>query len=395
VLTVAAACASGWLLCSAIASAAAPSTIINARPPEIGDGWRTASPASMGFDPQRLAAMTDAIRRQVYPNVHAVLIERDGRLVYEEYFVGKDRHWGEPHRLRTIVYDRTMAHTVQSVSKSVTSALVGIALANHPEALDKPVMDYFPEYRDLATPTRRAITLRQTLTMSTGLQWNEDMSYADPQNDEDRKENSKNPIRFILGRPVVAKPGTLFNYSGGDVQLAAEVVQRTTKQPFAEYAQNVLFGPLGITDWQWYGQLSETPDAASGLALRARDLAKFGSLYLHQGRWNGKQVIPAMWVRESTRNLIAVDAEMKGIATGYGYYWWTDRVPHRGKMLDVLAALGNGGQRILVLPALHLVVTTFAGRYNDSSSRTAMKQILVDRILPALEDGGQEPGNAG
>jgi CubicO group peptidase (beta-lactamase class C family) len=358
---------------------------IDVRPPEVGDGWRTASPSSMGLDPQRLAAMTDGIRRQVYPNVHAVLIECDGRLIYEEYFAGKDRHWGEPHPLRSIVYDRTMAHAVQSVSKSVTSALVGIALAHSPTALDKPILDYFPEYADLATPERRAITVRQVLTMSTGLQWDEDMSYADPRNDEYKKEESKDPLRFILGRPVVVTPGTLFNYSGGDVQLAAELVQRVTKRPFAEYAWQMLFEPLGITDWRWYGQLPETPDAASGLELRARDLAKIGSLYLHEGRWNGHQIIPAAWVAESTRNLISVDAEMKGLATGYGYYWWTDRVSFDGKTLDVVAALGNGGQRIFVVPKLKLVVTTFAGGYNDTDSRIAMKAILTDRILPAMQ----------
>jgi CubicO group peptidase (beta-lactamase class C family) len=260
-------------------------------------------------------------------------------------------------------------------------------LAHDPAVLDKPILDYFPEYADLATPERRAITVRQVLTMSTGLQWNELMSYADPRNDEDKKEESKDPLRFILGRPVVVKPGTLFNYSGGDVQLAAELVQRTIKRPFAEYARQVLFEPLGITDWRWYGQLPETPDAASGLELRARDLAKIGSLYLHHGRWNGRQIIPAAWIIESTRNLIAVDAEMKGLATGYGYYWWTDRVSFQGKPLDVIAALGNGGQRIFVVPKLKLVVTTFAGRYNDLASRPTMKTILTDRILPAVRSG--------
>ena len=173
------------------------------------------------------------------------------------------------------------------------SALVGIAVDSGAiRSLDAPLLDYFPEYADLQVPERRQITLRHALTMSAGFDWNEDVSYRDPKNDETAMDRSADPLRYVLSRPIVAPPGTLWRYNGGTTQLLGAIVQRATKQPLADYARAVLFEPLGITDVEWLGRLAGLPSAASGLRLRPRDLAKFGSLYLHGGQWNGHQVVP-------------------------------------------------------------------------------------------------------
>lgn len=343
------------------------------------DGWRVADPAAVGLDPARLEAMTAAIRAGKYPNVHAVLIEKDGRLAYEAYFTGTDQRWGTA--LGEVAFDRATKHDLRSVSKSVTSALLGIALAGDTAALARPIVEFFPEHADLATPERRAITLRHVLTMSTGQRWDEETPYTDPRNDEIGMTRSVSPVRYVLERAPEIAPGTRWNYNGGTTQLLAEVVQRRTGRPLRDYAREVLFQPLGITDWEWLGDLAGAPAAASGLRLRPRDLAKIGSLYLHDGRWNGRQVVPAGWVRESLRPRVVIDT-VSGM--GYGYQWWIQRLPWAGDTLEVPAAIGNGQQRIYLLRDRRMAVTILAGRYNDPTAGTLARSVLLEQVLPAV-----------
>jgi len=152
-------------------------------PPALNDGWKTGSLEQAGIDRRRLEAMTTSIRANPALNVHAVLIERDGRLVYEEYFSGTDQRWGQP--LGVVVFTRETRHDLRSVTKSVVSALVGVAQSSGViRSLDTPLLDYFPEYTDLQVAERRQITIRHALMMSAGLEWNEDVPYTDPKNDE-------------------------------------------------------------------------------------------------------------------------------------------------------------------------------------------------------------------
>ena len=212
-------------------------------PPALDDGWATASLDSVGMDRNRLEQMTDAIQRSDW-NIHAVLIEREGRLVYEEYFPGEDQRWGRS--LGRVNFDRQTRHDLRSVSKSVISALVGIAVGSGAiRSVDEPLVGFFPDYPDLATPERRALSLRHALTMSAGLQWNEELPYTDPRNDEIGMTMSADPIRYVLSRPIVAAPGSTWNYNGGLTQLLAAIVQRSTGRPLREYARTVLFEPLG------------------------------------------------------------------------------------------------------------------------------------------------------
>jgi CubicO group peptidase (beta-lactamase class C family) len=145
----------------------------------------------------------------------------------------------------------------------------------------------------------------------------------------------------------------------------AAVLVRATKTPLQEYARTNLFEPLGITDIEWLGNLAGMPAAASGLRLRARDLAKFGSLYLHSGQWNGRQVIPAKWVESSTRRQFRFPPRTGSNAEGefgYGYFWWYNCYPSAVGLIEARTAVGNGQQRIFVLPGLNMVVTIFAAR---------------------------------
>ena len=189
------------------------------------------------------------------------------------------------------------------------------------------------------------------------------------------------PALFVLSKPVEDEPGSNYYYSGGLTQVLASVILNLTGQRLDEYARMRLFEPLGITDFEWLGPSGEwTPDnavASWGLRLRARDLAKIGSVYLHGGQWNGQQVVPASWVDRSTTPHVALRG---GRFTGYGYQWWVRTAPSGER---VIAGVGLGDQRLMVLPdEQRLVVTIFAGEY-DGGPRHSDR--ILDRILAARQ----------
>lgn len=322
--------------------------------------------------------------------MHAVLIERGGRLIYEEYFDGFDERWGEP--LGRVSMTRESKHDLRSITKGIVSALAGIALASGAiQSLEQPVVQWFPEYPELNTAERRRVTLARVLAMTSGMAWNEQVPYDDPRNDEIRMTRDPQPLRYALSRPFAVEPGSEFNYNGGLTQVMAAVIERAAKTPLREYARTQLFDPLGIADLEWMGDLAGMPSAASGLRLRARDVAKFGSLYLHGGRWNGKQVLPADWVELSTRRHArfrppaGADA---GGEFGYGYFWWYSCYPTAGGLIEARVAVGNGQQRIYVLPGLDMAVTILAGRYNDfTTGATLASRILRQHVIPAVRTG--------
>ena len=360
------------------------------RPATLSDGWQTASPESLGVDAAALERLTTAVRAWPELGVHAILIERSGRLIYEAYFDGFDERWGQP--LGRVSMTATTKHDLRSITKSVISALTGIALGEGAiKSLDQPLVQWFPEYPELNTAERQRVTLAHVLAMTSGLRWNEEVPYTNPQNDEIRMTRDAQPLRYALAAPFAIAPGSNFNYNGGLTQVMAAVIERATKTPIKDYARVKLFEPLGITDVEWLGDLAGMPSAASGLRLRPRDLAKFGSLYLHGGRWSGKQVVPEDWVARSTRRQVrfapraGADA---GGEFGYGYFWWYSCYPTAAGQVEARTAVGNGQQRIFVLPGLDMVVTILAGRYNDFTiGGTLGSRILREHVIPAVKTG--------
>ena len=348
-------------------------------PASLDDGWTTGSLEDAHIDRARLEAMTDSVRAHPDLNVHTILIERDGRLVYEEYFSGPDERWGRP--LGVVTFTRDTKHDLRSITKSVISALVGIAHESGAIAsLDTPLLDYFPEYTDLQQPDRRKITIRHALMMSAGLEWNEDVPYNNPRNDEIGMTRSADPLRYVLSRKIVAQPGTTWRYNGGTTQVLGTIVQRATMQPLADYAKAALFSPLGVTEFEWLGDLAGVPSAASGLRLRPRDLARFASLYLHDGEWNGRRIVPRDWTHESTRRQLTFPGQT---TRGYAYQWWHACYATRSGVVEVPTAVGNGAQRVFLLRAQQTAVTVLSGRYNDFRTNPP-ERLLLDDIIPAL-----------
>ena len=349
-------------------------------PSALADGWQVGAPESVAIDGSTVCRAVERIRSGALANVHSILVARRGRLVIEKYFPGRDEARGRS--LGVVDFGPQTKHDLRSASKSVVSLLFGIALAEGKiRSVNDPALDYFPEYPDLRTPERTRIRLSHLLAMTMGVEWDETGSYLSPFNSETRMDWASDRARFVLSRPIVAAPGERFTYNGGATALLARVVQRATGRKLDAYARDVLFGPLGIDDYEWLAYPNGEPIAASGLRLRPRDLAKIAQLYLSDGQWNGRQVAPTEWIRESIRPKSDV-----GGGVQYGYQWWLDRSIVGGKTIAWAAARGNGGQRAFVIPALDLVVVVMAGNYNDASRREVPVAILNDHVLAAVRD---------
>jgi CubicO group peptidase (beta-lactamase class C family) len=313
----------------------------------VGDGanvWSTADPGDVGIDERALEQLHGIVPTE-FPNVRSWLVVRDGRLVFERYYGGAGANQ---------VFD------VYSITKSVTSGLVGITLADGKlESVDQRLVDFFPGYASGADARLRRVTLADLLTMRAGFV-------------EEPIASSGNWIRTLMTRPLEHEPGTVFSYDSGSSHLLSAVLTKVTGEQAATLARERIFRPLGITGgWRWPDDGQGVSIGGDGLAMRARDLAKLGQLYLQEGRWNGTQVVPAAWVRRSTRPRANV-----GAGQGYGYQWWVQEGP-RGR---AYAALGFGGQAIVVLPALDLVVVLTTVPRGETDVRAIIRQ-----ILPAVE----------
>jgi CubicO group peptidase (beta-lactamase class C family) len=311
-------------------------------------------------------------------NVHAVLIVKDGALVYEQYLEGRDENWGA--YLGVVRFDRETLHDMRSTTKSVDSALVGIAMGNGSiRGVDTPVVDLLPEQTIVDREAKRSILLRHVLTMTAGLERDESMPYTDLRNSEGQMIRSGDPIGYVLSRQLMAEPGSQFNYNGGLTELLAAVVRHATGQGLEAFATERLFAPLGIERFEWRRHANELPSAASGLRLRPVDLAKFGYLYLNRGQWNGRQILPAAWVDESLRE------HWQAPHFGYGYQWRVPRFTAKGTPIEAFQTRGNGGQCTFVFPTLGLVVVTTAGNYNQfqGDRQFIPHRLIAECVLPS------------
>jgi CubicO group peptidase (beta-lactamase class C family) len=327
------------------------------QPETLDDGWAVATPESVGLDPQALAAIHDELlRTDRFVGTLAFLVVKDGQLVFETY-------------LRTLA-DRDHFHHMQSTTKSVTSLLFGIGRdQGWMPALDTTVCSILADQCVGLEPRKQAITLENLLTMRSGLDFDNDhfsveMWVGEP----------AHPIRTILDKPMYADPGTVFNYQDMDPQMVGYTMQTLAGRSEECLARELLFGPLGITDYYWdYGATSETM-AAHGLHLRPRDLAKIGQLVLDGGVWNGTRLVSQEWLDLATTTKVAVPNEPR---LGYGYYWWT--VPEASGF----STWGHGGQYAFVVPGkrMVLVMVSFPDTDSDEMHGGKLEQ-FVDLTKP-------------
>lgn len=326
-------------------------------PSRLHDGWESEALAAAGIDEARFQqALARLMRDQ--SGVHGLIVERHGKLVAELYRRGEDKQVNDLLS-HDVSFGPAVLHDTRSVGKSVIGLLIGIAQQQGKiKNLQTPVIDFYPEFADLATPELKRITLEHLLTMSAGLEWAEGDGLLD---DEHHLMWGASPSRYVLSRPIDTQPGRSFNYNSGGTAVLAEILTRVTGTPWDAYAREALFAPLGIDEVEWVKDWRGRPMAYTGLRLRPRDMAKLGRLVLNHGSWRGKQIVPAAWIDASLRPRLDTGFD----DTRYGYQWWTGTAPWQGQPLRWGAAFGNGGQRIFVIPELDMTVVVAAGAYDD------------------------------
>ena len=294
--------------------------------------WQLVPADQVGLDADRLDQSVEDIG--ALDGVQGVLIARRGRLVAERYFRGAAGH--RPHNLK-------------SASKSVLSALAGLAVEEGVLELDQPIADVLPEAADLDDPRKQAITVRHLLTMTSGLGSTSFGNYGS-------WVASRNWVLAAMARPLEAAPGTRFSYSTGGTHLLSATLARAAGKSTHDFAREHLFGPLGIRHSAWARDPQGIHVGGNNLSLLPRDMLKFGQLYLNRGRWDGRQILPWQWVDESTRPGLAGPRGRGRIYGGYGYLWWLRGPRERGAYI----ASGYGGQYIYVSPAEDLVVVVIS-----------------------------------
>ena len=356
-------------------------------PEQTNDGWQTASLDDVGLNEKILSELIEGIHRNEYRNVHSILIVKDGRLVFEEYFSGYTfDYFGDQFRGEHTEFGIDTIHNLASVTKAITSALVGIAIEHgFMQDVDEKVFGFFPEYSSLSDQQKDEITLEHLLTMTSGLEWNElALSIKDTRNDQIQLFIVPDPIEYILAKPVVHEPGTRWYYSGGDVNLLGEVIREATGLRMDDFAEKYLFAPLGITEYEWDFINPEVIHASANLKLRPRDMAKFGYLYLNDGTWQGKRIISEEWIEESTHGYISIAKVSylpEGWADSYGYQWFLKTYYSNSTPIDSFFRQGWGGQRISVFPSLDMVVVLTGGNY---ATEEPVEEIINRYILPAV-----------
>lgn len=360
------------------------------------EAWPACTPEQAALDPIFLKGIHSQLSAKLYGYVDRFLLIMDGCVVadrsyehdYERANLGRDPvsdqyNYYDPNWHP--FYKGSDLHTLQSVTKSVTGLVVGMAIERGelPET-DVAVLDYFEAYEiQNLDDVKRRMTLEDLLTMRAGLQWDES-TYAveDPRNSVNQLEASDDWIQFVLDLPMADEPGEVWVYSSGASQLLSAIVRETTGRHVDEYAETYLFKPLGISEYYWKKTPKGWPDTEGGLYLKAEDLAKIGYLLLHGGTWDGEQIVSSEWVVEMTGRKVEDIAPMDPeVDWGYGYLWWLLGGPAEDTP-RVIAALGYGGQYLFVVPDLDLVAV-FNG-WNIYGARRSVIELFMQEIVPAV-----------
>ena len=366
-----------------VGSAAA--VLANSASPLAAADWTPVSLSEAGFAPDLEARLDDFTHTGRVNNVHGVVIVRRGRMVAERYYEGDDQvrdSDGKPVPER-VTFTAERSHELRSVTKSIVGLLYGIALSEGKvPSLDQPLLAQFPQYTDLPDMAqRRRWTIAQAMTMTLGTDWDEEISYDDPRNGQTAMEAAPDRYRYVLEQPIVAVAGDRWIYCGGATVLIGKILERGIGGSVHDYARAVLFDPLGIGPTDWRTGRGGERNFASGLAMRPRDLVRIGQMMLDGGKADGRQIVPADWLEASFKPAVKINDRRQ-----YGYHWYLGNaafVSSEGRRrARWIGAIGNGGQRLFVLPELELVAVITAGNYNQR--RPAPDSVITDMVLPNL-----------
>jgi CubicO group peptidase (beta-lactamase class C family) len=336
-------------------------------PSDLYDGISVGNISESELGIEKANSIVRGILAGTYQDIHSVLLYQHGKLVLEEYFYG---------------YNARRPHQLRSATKTIVGALAGIAIDRGAIAgVQEPVLPHmsYSSYNN-PEPRKASITIGDFLSMSSGLDCNDHSSRSPGR--ETVIDDKPDWVKATLDLPLINPPGTRAYYCSGGVAVVGRLIESATQMKLPDYAQSNLFGPLGIsrTEWEWNYDLTNADKEYSQIHMRPRDMLKFGILYLNGGRWQGRQVISESWVRASLAEHSHVDN------VSYGYWWWRPWLnvdtPSGAQHVDVIAAQGNGGQKIYLVPQYDLVAVFTAGGYNAES--TPPNTIMATIVLPAL-----------
>lgn len=358
-------------------------------PEDRGDTWTVAHASTQGVDEEALETMMDAVLAGDFDVIDSIAIARGGGLIFDEV-------------IRTELADNDAEvsntelaiHAQYSVSKSITSLVVGIAIdEGFISGVDVPYLELFP-YTDYANWDERKndMTLEHVLTMQLGLDWNEgDPPFSSPDNQWNRFYfNEHDFAKALLDLPVVADPGTVFAYNTAATVSLGQAVENSVPLMLDDFGISELMLPLGITDIEVTRTPTGLANGGGGFYLRTRDAAKFGQLLLNDGTWNGARIVSSDWLTASVTPQTAMTwkgpEQWEWQVSGYGYQWWTGFYEQGDTVVDTYVARGYGGQWVIAMPSLDLVVAINSNGYDGGDAALNQAHALVrQHILPALQ----------
>lgn len=357
--------------------------------PWPNNGWERSKPALEGMSLDSLSSFSNKLKSGELGYIDGMLVIRNGKIVFEkEYSNNYDSLFeitntkpGKYNYYDPVwhpYYKNTELHTMQSVSKSFTAAAIGIAIKNGViRDLDVKIMEYFVGFESSnPDPRRNEMTIRDVLTMTTGISWDElSMPYTDTSSSCVQMEASQDWVKYVLDQPMAFKPGEKWEYSSGATILLSNIIKQSTGQDLVDYVEQNLFNELGIQNYYWKHTPKGLTDAEGGLYLTPRDLAKFGYLYLNNGVWDGKPVLPDNWVQNNlSKPLDTIWPSFK-----YGHQWWL--IPYGENKITMLAS-GLGGQRMLVIPEFN-IVAVFTG-WNVYDTPALNSWMAMHKVIDAV-----------
>jgi CubicO group peptidase (beta-lactamase class C family) len=339
-----------------------PASYTYVAPKKRSDGIAVANAATLGIDTSRIREMVRPYLDGRRGNHTSLLVMKDGKLIVEEYFHG----WK---------YDRP--HIQQSVSKSLTSLMIGWGIARgYITSVDDPIAKYLPKYRHLLVDGKEKITIRHLLTMTSGLDWDEaTRRYTDSLNTRIQHARSDDGTAFTLGRKLAAQPGETWTYNGGGITILAEILGNVTGLPPGKLVDTAFAGLLDKDEIDPTLERDGRMNSSGGLEVTPRGMIKIGQMLLQHGQWNGRQIFDSTWIEEST------DAALGRTKVGYGYAWWRQAFKLDGRWAEAIVGNGYGGQHIYAFPALDMIVVVTATNYDHE---TRGDTTLEGDVFPAL-----------
>ena len=351
----------------------APAPWVYSPPSAEGDGWIVGTLDEVGISREEIAPFLQMLTAMPMDSVssqqvHGMLIARDGKLVLEEYFHG---------------FHRDLPHDTRSAAKSITSLLIGAAMQGGvPVSPSTPVYQVMEAPATFAAlePRKRALTLEHLLTMSSGLDI--DDSDSESIGNEDRMQDQHEQpdwYRYTLDLKTVRDPGKKAVYGSANPNLAGGVLAKASGRWLPELFQDLVAGPLQIHHYAMNLQPNGEAYMGGGVQIAPREFLKFGQVLVDGGRWNGRPIVSHEWATKSTARLTEIDH------VGYGYLWWVTDLPYQGRTVRAFYAGGNGGQVVMGIPELHLVIAFFGGNYSDPALFNPQRVYVPKYILPAVK----------